>query len=281
MTVEHHRLAIGDTAHHYVTAGQGRPLVLLHGFPQTWWEWRPILEHLTEDFRVLMPDLRGIGGLPGPTDGYDKHTLAGDLHDVIRAEFREQPVLLCGHELGGYVAYAYALTRRDNVSGLVLVDAPPPGTSYLDDLLADPRAWHIGFHSASDVAHMLISGRERQYIDYLVKSRCYDAGAISSEDIDVYANAYAAPGALRSALEMYRALSRDRVLNLAALATDGKLAMPVTVVGNGLTGAGDRLRAMTDEFAVDGRVEIITKAGHWIPEEQPAALAQLIREAAG
>jgi pimeloyl-ACP methyl ester carboxylesterase len=240
-----------------------------------------VVEHLAADFRVLMPDLRGLGGIPGPAGGYDKHTLAGDIRDIVRAEFRDQPIVLCGHDVGGYVAYAYALTRRDSVSALVIVDAPPPGTSYMDSMLTDVRNWHIAFHASVDVAHMLISGRERQYIDYFIKSRAYDLGAISAEDIDRYAAAYAAPGALRSALEMYRSLPEDRVLNRATLASDGKLTMPVTVVGSGVFAHGAQLRTMVDEFAVNGRVEIIEKSGHWIPEEQPAALADLIRETAG
>jgi pimeloyl-ACP methyl ester carboxylesterase len=227
-----------------------------------------------------MADLRGLGGVPGPTGGYDKHSMAADIRAVVLSEFGDQPVVMCGHDLGAYVAFAYALGHRDFVDALVIVDAPPPATSYLDQLMANPRTWHFAFHSNVDVAHMLIGGRERAYIAHFIASRAFDFGAISAEEIDAYAAVYSAPGALRAALEMYRALPRDRELNLAGLAAGGKLRMPVTVVGSAMTAAAGSMQDMADEFAVNGRVEIVQRCGHWIPQEQPVVLARIIRAAA-
>lgn len=279
--IEHHRITANGLNHHYVTAGSGRPLVLLHGFPQTWLQWRPLIELLSEQYRVIAPDLRGLSGSPGPASGYDKHSLADDVHAILEAEGVEGPITLCGHDMGAYVAFAYALDYRDGVESLVMVDAPPPGTTYMDQLMTNPRTWHIAFHSNADVAYMLINGREREYIDYFIKSRIYDQSAVTAEEIDAYAAAYSAPGALRAALEMYRALVDDRELNQTALRDGGKLTMPVVVVGSGVTAAGAALEAMVKEIATDGRVEIVEKAGHWIPEEKPRVLADIITGLAG
>jgi pimeloyl-ACP methyl ester carboxylesterase len=111
---------------------------------------------------------------------------------IVEAECGEQPIILCGHDIGAYVAFAYALNNRASVDALVMVDAPPPGTSYMDQLMVNPRTWHIPFHANADVAHMLISGREREYISYFIFSRIYNAGAITPKEITLYAAAYSA-----------------------------------------------------------------------------------------
>jgi pimeloyl-ACP methyl ester carboxylesterase len=266
--------------HHYAVVGKGRPLILLHGFPETWRAWRRVAEQLAGEFRIVMPDLRGLGGSPGPASGYDKHSLAGDVRAIARAEFGTEPATICGHDLGGYVGFAYALSHRDVTAALLLVEAAPPGTSYLDHLMTNTRTWHLAFHANADVAHLLISGRERAYIDFFIRSRIYDAGAIGAADVDRYAEAYLAPGALRAALEMYRSLALDRQLNLAALAEDGRLTMPVTAVAGAPGATHAALDEMLDEIAADGHAELVVETGYWIPEEQPEALARIIRDAA-
>ena len=279
MDIQHRRIAANDAVHHYAVVGSGPPLILLHGFPETWRAWLRVAQRLAGDFRIVMPDLRGLGGSPGPASGYDKHSLAADVRAIARAEFGVTPALVCGHDLGGYVGFAYALSHRDATAALLLVEAAPPGTSQLDHLMTNPRTWHLAFHANADVAHLLIGGRERAYIDFLIRSRIYDAGAIDAADVDRYAEAYAAPGALRAALEMYRSLALDRQLNLAALAEDGRLTMPVTAVGGALTATTTGLREMLGEIAVDGRAELVDDTGYWIPEERPAKLAEIIRNA--
>ncbi|MDG4822298.1 alpha/beta hydrolase [Asanoa sp. WMMD1127] len=280
MDIQHRRLAANDAVHHYAVVGDGPPLVLLHGFPQTWRAWLRVAERLAGEFRIVMPDLRGLGGSPGPASGYDKHSLAADVRAIARAEFGVTPAVVCGHDLGAYVAFAYGLSHRDMTAALLLVEAAPPGTSQLDHQMTNPRSWHLAFHADADVAHLLIGGRERAYIDFFIRSRIYDAGAISATEVDRYAEAYAAPGALRAALEMYRSLALDRQLNLAALAEDGRLPMPVTAVGAGPGATPSVLREMVAEIATDGRAEVVADTGFWIPEEQPAALADVIRTAA-
>jgi pimeloyl-ACP methyl ester carboxylesterase len=278
--IEHHRIDANGVALLYAAAGRGRPLVLIHGFPQTWYQWRSIIARLGNGFRIIAPDLRGIGSAPGPATGYDKHTLAGDIHAIVTAECGEAPALVVGHDMGSFVAFAYAARYRSAVAALMLVDAPPPGTSLWAAGSASPRAWHIAFHAHVDVALMLVSGRERQYISQFIASRIHDSAAISQSDIDVYAAAYSAPGALRAAFEMYRALlHEDPELNRKALAT-GKLAMPVMLVGGSMTIPMAGLQAAAAEIADNGQAIVIGKCGHWVSEERPDELAAHIRDLA-
>jgi pimeloyl-ACP methyl ester carboxylesterase len=278
--IQHRRIAANDAVHHYAVVGEGRPLILLHGFPETWRAWRRVAQRLSGEFRIVMPDLRGLGGSPGPASGYDKHSLAGDIRAIARAEFGVTRATVCGHDLGGYVGFAYALSHRDVTAALVLVEAAPPGTSQLDQLMSNARTWHLAFHANADVAHLLIRGRERAYIDFFIRSRIFDTGAVGADDIDRYTETYAAPGALRAALEMYRSLALDRQLKQAALAEDGRLTMPVTAVGAAPAATHAALTEMLVEIATEGRAELVEETGHWIPEEQPDVLAEIIRQAA-
>jgi len=137
---------------HYVSAGTGeRTIVLLHGFPQTWWEWRHVIPTLAEaGFRVIAPDYRGAGNSSRPIDGYDKRTLANDIRLLLQEHLKiEQKVIMVGHDIGLMVAYAYAELYRDAVSHLVVMDAPLPGTALFDKIRLDPRVWHFAYHAPS------------------------------------------------------------------------------------------------------------------------------------
>jgi pimeloyl-ACP methyl ester carboxylesterase len=274
--IEHRRVIIDGTPLHYAVAGTGRPLVLIHGFPQTWHQWNPLIARLASQFRIIAPDLRGIGAGPGPASGYDKHSLAADVRAITEVECGDIPALICGHDMGSFVAFAYALLYRSTVAGLMLVDAPPPGTTTWTLGAGSPRAYHINFHAHVDVALMLVTGRERAYISQFILTRAYDSSAITPQDIDVYAAAYSAPGAMRAAFQMYRSLVYDDPeLNKRALAS-GKLEMPVMLVGGSETMPRAAMEKTINEIAINGSVEVIERSGHWIPEERPDALARLV-----
>lgn len=274
MKLQHHRSNAGGIALHYVTAGKGPPLVLIHGFPQTWHQWRHVIERLADRFTIVAPDLRGIGASPGPASGYDKHSLASDVRAIVERVCGDSPALVVGHDMGSFVAFAYALRYRTLVRGLMLVDAPPPGTTLFES--GKLRAWHIAFHCARDVAEMLVAGKERAYVAQFVASRIYDSSAISEEDLDIYASAYRAPGAMRAAFEMYRSLERDAELNRAALAADGKLVVPVVAV-TASAGRNEAIRAsLATEIAENLTVIAAERSGHWVPEERPDVLVEAI-----
>ena len=258
---------------HYVSAGEGpRTIVLLHGFPQTWFEWHRVIPLLVDGgFRVVAPDVRGAGHSWRPPGGYDKRTVARDIRVLVRDELGvSDPIVLAGHDIGLMVAFAYAAEYRDEVSHLALIDAPLPGTAVFDRLRSDPRVWHFAFHGARDVAEMLVAGRERQYLQTFFDARSSDPSVI---DLDVYASAYSAPGAMRAGFELYRAFDQDAADNRAALSEHGKLTIPVLAVGGITSTTGPLMEEMAGEVAADVTGVRVPGTAHWIPEENPAALA--------
>lgn len=260
---------------HYVTAGEGeRTIVLLHGFPQTWWEWRHVIPPLVAaGFRVVAPDYRGAGHSWRPLGGYDKRTMAEDIRRLLRTHLEiKGPIVVVGHDIGLMVAYAYAQAHGDDVSHLVVMDAPLPGTVVFDRLRADPRVWHFAFHGARDVPEMLVAGRERQYLRAFFNVRCFDPSAIDDADLDLYTSAYAAPGAMRAGFELYRTFDQDAADNREALRRNGKLAMPVLAVGGATSTSGPLVEEMMREVAQDVTGLRVPESAHWIPEENPTTL---------
>jgi pimeloyl-ACP methyl ester carboxylesterase len=193
---------------HYLSAGAAaRTIVLLHGFPQTSHEWRKVTPALVAaGFRVVCPDYRGAGHSSRPASGYDKWTMAADVQALVREHLKfAEPIVLVGHDIGAMIALAFAMRFRAGVSHLVLIDAPLQGSKLMDEMRGDPRGWHVGFHQARDIAELLVQGRERAYLQYMIGVRIFDPSAISAEDFDTYVRAYEAPGAMRAAFELYRA----------------------------------------------------------------------------
>ena len=269
---------------HYVVAGSGpRVVVLLHGFPETWWQWHHLMPALVEaGFRVVAPDNRGAGDSWRPVGGYDKRTMAHDVHRLVREHLQiEEPVALVGHDVGLMIAYAYAQAHRDDVSHLVVIDAPLPGTDIFDGYRSDPRLWHFGFHSAGDVAEMLVAGRERQYLQVLFNARIFNPAAITPSDFDVYVAAYSAPGAMRAGFALYRAFDQDVVDNRDALARNGKLTVPVLAVGGATSIPGPIVEATMREVAENVTGHRVPETGHWVAEENPEDLARVLLEFLG
>jgi pimeloyl-ACP methyl ester carboxylesterase len=269
---------------HYVTAGDGpRTMVLLHGFPQTWWQWRHVIPALVDGgFRVIAPDYRGAGHSWRPPGGYDKRTMAGDIQRLLREHLAvEGPIVLVGHDIGLMVAYAYSQAYRDEVSHLVIADAPLPGTAVFDRLRSDPRVWHFAFHGARDVPEMLVAGRERQYLQAFFNARCFDPSAIGDEDLDVYTSAYSAAGAMRAGFEVYRAFDQDAEDNRAALASGGRLTVPVLAMGGEISTSGPVVEEMMREVAEDVAGVRVPRTAHWVAEENPEAFVRAVLEFAG
>jgi pimeloyl-ACP methyl ester carboxylesterase len=269
---------------HYVVEGDGpRTVGLLHGFPQTWWQWRRVIpELLAAGFRVIAPDYRGAGHSWRPAGGYDKATVARDVQRLLRDHLGvEGPIALVGHDIGLMVAYAYAQAYRDELSHLVVVDAPLPGTDVFDRLRSDPRVWHFAFHGARDVAEMLVAGKERQYLQTFFGARCFDPSAIDDADLDVYVSAYSAPGAMRAGFELYRAFDQDAEDNRAALAGNGKLTVPVLAVGGEISTSGPLVEEMMREVAEDVTGVRVPRTAHWVPEENPDGFVRAVLDFVG
>jgi pimeloyl-ACP methyl ester carboxylesterase len=204
--------------------------------------------------------------------------MAGDIHRLLREHLQVQgPVALVGHDIGLMVAYAFAEMFRDEVSHLVVMDAPLPGTSVFDKLRVDPRVWHFAFHGARDVPEMLVAGRERQYLQLFYNARIFDPSAISEEDLDLYTSAYSAAGAMRAGFELYRSFDQDGLDNRSALAQNGKLQIPVLGIFGAISNTGLGVEMMMREVAENVRGLQISRSGHWIAEENPEELTVALR----
>ncbi len=265
----HRVVRVDDVAIHAVIGGEGPPLVLLHGFPQTWWEWHKMMPLLAGRHTLVALDLRGAGHSESPQGGYDKASLAADVHGVMAAlGFRRYAV--CGHDIGAMVALALACTHREAVTHLAVLDASMPGWSQWEAGFADPTKWHFGFHMKRDLPERLLYGREHDYVSTFIADRAFDHGAHAIEDVVVFARAFAQPGNTRGGLEWYRAFPTDHANALGWKRQP--LAMPVLALG-GEHNYGQRMVAMLEEFATDVSGGSIAGCAHWLPEERPAETA--------
>ena len=227
-------------------------------------------------YRVIMPDYRGAGASDKPRDGYDTWTMAGDIFNLVRETLGvAEPISLVGHDLGSMLALSFALRYRDDVVSVTFMEAPLPGTAYYDWRVVQKSAWQFAFHANTDIAVYLTHGRERWYINRFFDDLSYQPDAISNDDLDVYARAFEAPGAMRAMCEVYRELDRDADDNRAALAEHGKLTIPVLASGGASNPLARNFRAMCEEVAHSVTEQLVPDCGHWVAEEQPEYFTQM------
>ena len=279
--VEHHYAELGEAMLHYVTAGQGPPVVLLHGWPQTWWEWRHTMAALAPHYTVIAPDLRGLGDSSRPLGGYDKRTVAGDVWRLVSQTLGHQRFRLVGHDWGGPTAFALAADHPDAVQQLAIVDVVIPGCG--GDFSQGGRRWHHQFHITPDLPEALVQGRERLYLRWFYQTFAYFPGAIGEADLDEYVRTYSQPGAMRAGFAYYRAIAEDAKANAAQLATGFRLPMPVLAVGGANSypharGRGREVEESLRRVARDVTGAVIPDCGHFVPEEQPTAFNRLLLE---
>ncbi len=269
--IDHRTLTANGVRLHYTIAGAGDPVVLLHGWPLSAEMWRPVIPALARSRTVVAPDLRGAGYSDKPAAGYDKATMAEDVHALMTGlGFKRYSVV--GYDIGGMVAYPLAALHRDAVDRLAIVDVPLPGIEPWDRMQGAPALWHFAFHAQRDLAEALISGRERLYIESFVRSRAFDPAAMSDAEIDMYAAMMAAPGCLRGGLETYRTFAQDAETNRKLAET--KLDIPALGIG------GDRLgpvlKGIMGAIATDGTAVTIENCGHWVAAERTEAFAKVL-----
>jgi len=271
---EHKFIGVGDGVRlHAVCGGSGKPLFLLHGFPQTWHEWRHVMPALAQNHFVVAVDLKGAGRSDKPVGGYDKVTMAGEL-DRLRAAMGFDKVQVIGHDIGGMVALAWAASCRESLERLVILDVPIPGSSIWDKVFSDPRVWHFAFFMKLDLPEMLVAGREREFVDHFLHDRIKNFGAFTDADIDIFGRAFALPGAARGGFNWYRAFAKDAEDN-RAFAKD-RIEIPVLALGGDQRWGSDMV-PMLQEFASNVQGGAIKDCNHWVPEEQPDALMEQLR----
>ncbi|MGH6933746.1 MAG: alpha/beta fold hydrolase, partial [Dongiaceae bacterium] len=249
---------------HYLISGKGEPILLLHGYAQTSHMWRPLISELDKTHTVIAPDLRGFGDSSKPEAGYDKKTMAQDIH-ALAALLGHRRVGLVGHDIGLMVAYAYAAQYPGGVSKIVLMDAFLPGVGDWTKVWLLRDLWHFHFYGKTPLA--LVEGRERIYFEHFWNDFAADPDhSVSEADRQFYAAAYAQPGAMRAGFEVFRAFERDAA-DFAALAR-AKLKMPMLVLA-GEKAAGEFLILQGRLVAENVEGVLVRSAGHWLIDEAP------------
>ena len=252
----------------------GPLVVLLHGWPETRHAWHRVTPILTaRGYRVLAPDLRGLGDSARAPDGYDVRNVAEDIHQLV-AQLGYQQIPLVGHDLGAWVGYAYAAAYPGEVSRLVVADAGIPGVSAEAGALMSPEAnvktWHFAFNTLPNLPEALVTGREEVYLRWLFEHKAFDAAAYPAEEIAYNVRAYSQAGAMTAGFAYYRAIFQTKAQNLEFAKT--KLAMPVLALG-GETGVGPAMLKTMQGVATDVRGVVLDGCGHYLPDEQPEKLA--------
>src|SRR3984957_11574934 len=259
------RTAMIDGANlHYMIAGHGTPLILLHGYAETSLMWRPIIPVLAERFTVIAPDLPGIGDSDIPANGLDMKSAAIRIHGLAKS-LGVQKAEVVGHDIGLMVAYAYAAQFPAEVTKLVLMDAFLPGVSGWEAVYNNPGIWHFRFNGPTPEA--LVQGRERTYFNYFWNDFASDKNhSIPEADRKAYAAAYSRPGRMHAGWAYF--VSFQQAARDFAQLAQTKLTMPVLTIG-GDKGNGVVMGEQAKLVAIDVTVVVLKDTGHWLMEEQP------------
>jgi pimeloyl-ACP methyl ester carboxylesterase len=245
-------------------AGNGTPVMLLHGYAQNSHMWRPLMARLADNHTVIAPDLRGFGQSSKPTAGYDKKTMAQDVH-ALAFSLGLRRATIVGHDIGLMVAYAYAAQYQNEVDRIVLMDAFLPGVGDWKTVWLLRDLWH--FHFYGETPLKLVAGRERIYFEHFWNDFAADRKhSVPEADRRFYARTYAQPGAMRAGFEVFRNFEQDA--NDFAQFSVTKLTMPMLILA-GEKASGTFLIAQGR--LVNSNVEgvVIKGAGHWLMEEAP------------
>jgi len=257
----------GDVRQHVVTGGEGPPLLLVHGWPETWYAWRLVMPALARGFFVVAPDQRGCGLSGKPGDGYDTGTLAGDLVALMDA-LGHRRFAVAGHDTGLWVGYALAADHPDRVARLAVAEAAMPGVSPSPPLFGGTQAnnqlWHFAFNRLAEVNDQLAAGREHVYFGFQFAKA---AKTLPDYAVRHYIDALAAdPAALHASFAIYRAL--DTTIAQNQQRKTRRLTLPVLAIG-GAEGIGEGAANTMKLAADDVQSVVIPGCGHYCLEEAP------------
>jgi pimeloyl-ACP methyl ester carboxylesterase len=280
-TFQHKFADVDGVRMHYVKGGSGTPVVLIHGWPQTWYGWWPIMPELAKRHTVYAVDLPGLGDSTGSPSRYDKATLAQYVHKLIATQLGVPDARVIGHDFGAAVAFQYASQFPDDTARLSYLDLPLPGPA-IDARTYRSLSWHIAFHSQRRVPEAVVGDDVREYLALFYPQVSFggaafggtsDRSPFTGAEIDEYARTYSRRKVLSGGFELYRALDKD--------VRDTVAAAPVRVPTLLMTAQG-QLEAIQGTVAPRMtnivRAVDVPKAGHWLVEENPRFVtAELLR----
>ncbi len=249
---------------HYLVAGKGEPVVLLHGYAETSHMWRPLIAKLASTRTVIAPDLPGAGQSSKPAGGYTKAAMAQDIH-ALAHKLGYEHIQIVGHDIGLMVAYAYAAQYPSEVDQIALMDAFLPGVGNWHDVWLMRDLWHFHFYGKTPLA--LVHGRERIYFEHFWNDFAANpAHSVPERDRRFYAKEYARPGGMRAGFEYFRAFEQD-AKDFARFA-QRPLPMPMLVL-TGEKASGDFLIQQGRLVATNVEGVVVRNSGHWLMEEAP------------
>jgi pimeloyl-ACP methyl ester carboxylesterase len=261
-------LALGEGIRAF-TAGSGTTVVLLPGWPETAEAYNEVVPPLAARHRVLAVDLPGLGESAPPAQGFDTGGISGLLEDSIKGAAPE-PFHLVGHDVGAWIAYAWAAQFPERIVSLTLLDSALPGLapaqSYPLPFELNLKLWQFSFNTLPDLPEVLTRGRERELFEWLFQHKAQHPERLSQASRERYVECYARPGGMSNGFAYYRAAATSALQNIEFSKT--KLQMPVLALG-GKTGVGDRLRQSMKSLAVHVEGGEIEDCGHYVMEEQP------------
>ena len=267
----------GDLRQHVVTGGEGPPLLLVHGWPQTWYAWRLMMPALARDFQVIAPDQRGTGLSGKPPGGYDTATLAADLVALMDA-LGHRRFAVAGHDTGMWIGYALAADHPGRIARLAVAETPLPGVSPSPPLFASAHLndalWHFAFNRLAAVNEQLVTGREEVYFGWQFATKA--ARALPNYAVRHYVDTLAAgPDALHASFAIYRALEATIAQNQQRQTR--RLTLPVLGIG-GAHSLGDQVADTMKLTADDVQTLVIPGCGHLPPEETPEEMLAALSE---
>ncbi|MDL2406839.1 alpha/beta hydrolase [Rhizobium calliandrae] len=263
---------------HFVEEGVGgaEVVILLHGWPHTSHTWRHVIPQLSRAYRVIAPDMRGLGDSSRPAHGYDNGTVANDIIELIDL-LGIDTFYLVGHDWGGPVAFAATLLARERVKKLALVDAVLAGDGRVAGSGQGGARWHHLFHRTPHLPEALTAGQESIYLSWFYDEYSERAGAVGPEDIAEYVRCYSQPGAMRCGFEYYRTIEESAAFVTGHIERGGKPTLPVLSVAGG-AGRGRATEAQDSIGKLVNKLDahIISDCGHLVPEEAPDELSALL-----
>lgn len=267
----HHHADVNGTRLHYVSGGDGLPLVLLPGWPRTWWSYHQMMPALARRHRVIVVDLRGMGESAKPGSGYDKKTMANDVNELVRS-LGYRRVDIAGEDIGSMVAVSFAANHPQATRRLAFWEPGHPTEAFLRHPVVPQEGglnpWWFAFNNIrDDLPEKLLAGRFRLVVDWLIDMQACKPDAIDERSREIYAQAYEQPGAVRAANQWYQTFRQD----VADLAGYAMIELPTLVLGGDFLPVVER---MVRKYVSDPRFVTIPGGGHYLSEERPEELTE-------
>jgi epoxide hydrolase 4 len=278
--VEHHFADINGFKMHYVTAGEGPLLLMVHGFPEFWYSWRLQIPVLAKYYKVVAPDLRGYNESGKPSGGYDVKTLVSDLTALID-QLGYKDAVVMAHDWGGMLAWSLTIVEPERVNKLIMLNMPHPAV-FTRNLLTNPaqllRSWYVGFFQIPFLPEQVIALNNYQFIETAFRGMAVNKKAFDREVLDAYKKAIAKPGAKTAAVNYYRNLLRSWTQTDQAV-LNRKIKVPTLMIwGEKDTALGKETTVGTEKYVEDFTIKYIPEASHWVQQEAPEKVNEYVLE---